>query len=179
MRLARASDAMASDHAWREVISVRTLGRAQKTLLIVDDHARPRCAMSKILREAGFAVLEANNGAEGLRLAEHHAPDGILLDLAIPGRSGLEVLKQLKRRDPSRDIRVVFAGAYALVVLGDLSLAADDRLQKPLDLPDLLAKVLRVVSDTPTAAGTGPNSARLHPERGNATPEAGERVPLY
>jgi CheY-like chemotaxis protein len=79
---------------------MRTVGRAQKTLLIVDDHARLRCAMSEILREAGFAVLETDNGAEGLRLAALHDPDGILLDLAMPGRSGLEVLKKLKHRNP-------------------------------------------------------------------------------
>lgn len=98
----------------------------------------------------------------------------------MPGRSALEVLTELKQRDPSRDIWVVFAGAYALVVPGDLSLAAGDPLQKPLDLPDLLAKVLRVVSDTPTiTAGTESTSARLHSKGGNATAPAGERVPLY
>jgi len=84
---------------------MRTVGRAQKTLLIVDGHDRLRCAIAHILSEAGYAVLEAASGAEGLRLAERHAPDGVLVDLAMPGRSGLEVLKELKQRDPTRDIR--------------------------------------------------------------------------
>ncbi len=147
------------------MISMRTVGRAQKTLLIVDDHARLRCAMSEILREAGFAVLETDNGAEGLRLAALHDPDGILLDLAMSGRSGLEVLKKLKHRNPSRDIRVFFAGAYALAVLGDLRLCADDQLQKPFDLAGLLAKAQRLVLDAPTAAAadqTAPGRAQRY-----------------
>jgi CheY-like chemotaxis protein len=79
----------------------------------------------------GCAVLEAASGAEGLRLAERHAPDGVLVDLAMPGRSGLEVLNELNQRDPIRDIRVVFASAYLLAVLADLAQGADDPLHKP------------------------------------------------
>jgi len=146
---------------------MRTVGRAQKILLIVDGHARLRRAIADILRAAGYAVLEAASGAEGLRLAERRAPDGVLVDLAMPGRSGLEVLKELKQRDPTRDIRVVFASVYALAVLGDLAQGADDRLHKPFDLADLLAKVQRVVLDFPTATDIGPNSVRPRPERGD------------
>jgi CheY-like chemotaxis protein len=77
-------------------------GTSPKTLLIVDEHARLRCAIADIVSEAGYAVLEAASGAEGLRVAERHAPDGVLVDLAMPGRSGLEVLTELKQRDPTR-----------------------------------------------------------------------------
>jgi CheY-like chemotaxis protein len=115
---------------------MRTVGRAQKTVLIVDERASLRSAIAAILREAGYAVLEAANGAEGLRLAERHAPEGVLVDLAMPGCSGLEVLKELKQRDPTRDTRVVFASAYALAVLGDLAQGADDPLHMPFDLAD-------------------------------------------
>src|SRR5438105_1832449 len=125
---------------------MKTMGRAQKTLLIVDEHAGLRSTIAAILRESGYAVLEAASGADGLRLAERHAPDGVLLDLATPRRSGLEVLKKLKQRHPSRDIRVVFAGAYALAVIGDLIHGADDPLQKPLDLAKLLAQAQRLLA---------------------------------
>src|SRR6266508_3140605 len=93
MRLAQRGGAPASERAWPGVIFMRTVGRAQKTLLIVDEHARLRSAIAAILREAGYAVLEAASGAEGLRLAERYAPQGVLVDLATPGRSGLEVLE--------------------------------------------------------------------------------------
>jgi CheY-like chemotaxis protein len=91
----------------------------------------------------------------------------------------LEVLKELQQRDPTRDIRVVFASAYALAVLGDLAQGADDPLHKPFDLADLVAKVQLVVLDFPTAADTGPNSVQPRPERGDPTALRGDRGSLH
>ncbi len=131
---------------------MRTAGRGQKTLLVVDDDASLRGAIADILRETGYDVLEAASGTEGLHLAERHAPDAILLDLAMPGRSGLEVLKELNQREPTRDIPVVIASAYALALLGDHPRGADGVIQKPFDLAELLARVQRVASGKPAAA---------------------------
>jgi CheY-like chemotaxis protein len=113
---------------------MRTVGQNPKTVLIVDGHPRRRSAIADILREAGCAVLEAASRAEGLRLAECH-PDSVLVDLAMPGRSGLEVLRELKQRDPTHDIPVVFASSYALAVLGDLAQGTDDPLHNPSICP--------------------------------------------
>jgi len=77
----------------------------------------PACREAWNLNGAGR--LEAVSGAEGLRLAKCHAPHTILLDLTMPGRSGLKVLEELSRRKPTRDMPVVIANAYALVLLGD------------------------------------------------------------
>jgi CheY-like chemotaxis protein len=145
-------------HGGGRVISMKTVEQSQKTVLLVDGHARLRRKIGDVLREAGYAVQEAASAADGLRMAERHQPDGVLVDLAMPGRPGLELLEELRQRDPTRDIRVIFASPYALAVLGDLAQGTDQPLHKPFDLADMLAKVQRVVLDFPTAADTEPSS---------------------
>jgi DNA-binding response OmpR family regulator len=61
--------------------------------------------MAELLVSEGFAVLGAADGERGLRLAQERSPDVILLDLALPGRCGPEVLNVLKERHPTRGSR--------------------------------------------------------------------------
>lgn len=68
-----------------------------KTVLIVDDDAPSVRLFRVLLEEAGFRVLEARNGLEGLRLAVEHRPDLIVTDIRLPLVSGLEVIRQLRR----------------------------------------------------------------------------------
>jgi CheY-like chemotaxis protein len=93
-------------------------------------------------------VVEASDGVRCLKLAQQRSPDVILLDLALPGRSGLEVLTVLKEQQPTREIPIIIVSAYALLLLRDGLRRADGMIQKPFDLADLLAKVREAVDRT-------------------------------
>ncbi len=97
--------------------------------------------MTELLVDEGYAVAEASNGQIGLELAEQLQPAVIVLDLALPGRSGLEVLQELKARRPTHEIPVLVVSAYALLLLGKDARRADGVIQKPFDLAELLARV--------------------------------------
>jgi two-component system response regulator (stage 0 sporulation protein F) len=125
----------------------------QPLVLIIDDDVWIRSVMTEILVAEGYAVAEATDGQAGLELAEQLQPAVIVLDLALPGRSGLEVLRELKDRQPTQDIPVLVVSAYALLLLGKDARHADGVLQKPFDVAELLAYVEH-------AANTGTRRAR-------------------
>ncbi len=110
-------------------------------LLVVEDEPRVRSFVRRGLQEAGFAVDECASGHDALRLAKSHAYDAIVLDLRIPGRSGLEVLGELRREHRCVPVLVV----TALGDVGDrvrgLDAGADDYLVKPFAFTELLARL--------------------------------------
>jgi DNA-binding NtrC family response regulator len=82
-------------------------------ILIVDDEPVLQDVLSTLLRREGFQVVQALTGAEALRQAEEQDVDLVLLDLMLPDRPGMEVLKELKARDP--EVVVVVITAYSSV----------------------------------------------------------------
>ncbi len=110
----------------------------QPLVLVVDDDEWIRSIITEMLVAEGYAVSQARNGATALELAERLQPSIILLDLALPGRSGLEVLQELKDRRPTYDIPVLVVSAYAMLLLGKDARRADGVIQKPFDLAKLL-----------------------------------------
>ncbi len=72
------------------------LATSSKTVMIVEDEPDVLAIYSQVLKEAGYNVVEATNGIEGLRLARSVAWDLMLLDIMIPGEDGIHVLKTLK-----------------------------------------------------------------------------------
>jgi two-component system response regulator PilR (NtrC family) len=82
-------------------------------ILILDDEPVLQDVLGTLLRREGFQVLQATTAAEGLRIAEDQDLDLVLLDLMLPDRAGLDVLKELKTRDP--EIVVVVITAYSSV----------------------------------------------------------------
>ena len=82
-------------------------------ILIIDDEPVMQDILATLLRREGFAVLQATTGEQGLRLADEQEVDLVLLDLMLPDRHGLEVLAELKKRDP--EIVVVVITAFSSV----------------------------------------------------------------
>ncbi len=82
-------------------------------ILIIDDEPVLQDVLGTLLRREGFEVVQAGTAAEGLRLVEEQETDLVLLDLMLPDRPGLEVLKELKKRDP--ELVVVVITAYSSV----------------------------------------------------------------
>ena len=79
-----------------------------KIILFIDDNPVDRTLMDRLLRNHGFQVLLAPNAEDGLDLAKDKAPDLILLDILLPGISGIEVCKKLKNNPITKAIPVIF-----------------------------------------------------------------------
>lgn len=85
----------------------------KKTILLVEDSKVQKLAGEKILNRAGYLVLMACDGEEGLRLARESGPDLVLLDLRLPGIEGEEVLYDLKRHKLTQQIPVIIVSDLA------------------------------------------------------------------
>lgn len=123
-----------------------TVAEAPKTILIVDDVPMVRSAITDVLEHAGYTVVSGRDAAEGLRLARECSPAVILLDLALPKQSGLDVLDELKSSLETRSIPVILVSAYAHLLSGSDARCAAGVIQKPFNVTDLLTQVERAVS---------------------------------
>jgi CheY-like chemotaxis protein len=125
--------------------TVRMADADRPVALVVDDDPDTRRRIALLLAGAGWSVRQARDGEQALLLAREHVPEVILLDLALPGVSGLEVLRTLKSW-PDQPTRVVVVSFYAgLMRLADLRLA-DGAVRKPFGAADLLAEVGRTTA---------------------------------
>src|SRR6266496_5924791 len=118
----------------------------QRIVLIIEDDPWTRTITTALLAGEGFAVVEAKNGEEGLNLAREHAPDAVLLDLALPTKSGLEVLRELKSDDSTGDIPVIVVSAYGTLMNAQDAHQAAGVIQKPFDYDDLVGQVERATA---------------------------------
>src|ERR1039458_9577054 len=83
------------------------------SILVIDDEAGIRESLEVLLTLEGYGVKMANDGEQGLRMLELENFDLVLLDLALPGQSGLELLPQIKERQP--ELPVIMITAYGTV----------------------------------------------------------------
>lgn len=118
----------------------------QKTVLVIEDDPWTRTITTALLAGEGFAVVEAKNGEEGLQQAQAHTPDAILLDLALPTKSGLDVLRELKADPSTREIPVIVVSAYATLMNETDVRHAVCVIQKPFDYDDLVSRVEKAIS---------------------------------
>ena len=110
-------------------------------LLVVDDEPQILQMISGILRDEGFEVITAPDGEAALKLVGEEAPDLVLLDIALPGLDGLEVLQELKRHYPF--LPVVIISAYGSVenAVKATRLGAYDFIEKPPHADKILLTV--------------------------------------
>jgi DNA-binding response OmpR family regulator len=110
-------------------------------LLLIEDYPPLRQSVATGLGEAGYAVDVAADGNEGWWYLERNPYDLVLLDLMLPGRSGLEVLRRLRERDQRTHVLIMTARDGVDDRVAGLDTGADDYLVKPFALPELLARV--------------------------------------
>ncbi len=113
-------------------------------ILIVEDDDGIRETLKYHLSTAGYAVSEARDGAVGLRLARTTRPDLILLDLMLPGMSGIEFCRALRRSSRVPIIMVTAKDSEVDKIVG-LELGADDYVTKPFSVREVLARVNAVI----------------------------------
>lgn len=113
---------------------------APKTILICEDDHNLRQLVRAVLGER-YRFLEAEDGHEALELALRARPDLIILDLMMPGRSGLEVLGDLREKLPNGHTRVIVMSAWGHADEAALSAGADRFVPKPFEADELTAIV--------------------------------------
>jgi two-component system phosphate regulon response regulator PhoB len=119
----------------------------KQQILIIEDEEDIRELVRYNLEREGFRVCEAESGEEGLGLIKKKQPDLILLDLMLPGKDGLDICRELKRKDGACDIPIVMMtarGEESDIVTG-LELGAEDYIVKPFSPKVLTARVKAVL----------------------------------
>lgn len=114
---------------------------APRTLLNVDDNVMLRYAKSRVLRQAGYEVLEAGTGEEALQLAASRQPSLIVLDVNLPGIDGLEVCRRIKQDMATAHMMVLHVTAEERYKLACLDGGGDACLIEPMDPSELVATV--------------------------------------
>jgi DNA-binding response OmpR family regulator len=115
-----------------------------KTILICEDDQNLRQLVRAVLGDR-YRFLEAHDGDEALELALRARPDLIILDLMMPGKSGLDVLDQLRAELPSGKTRVIVMSAWGHADEAALSAGADRFVPKPFEADELAAIVKDVL----------------------------------
>jgi two-component system OmpR family response regulator len=113
-------------------------------LLVVEDEEDLRRSLEQALREEGYAVDSASEGADALYLADTWNYDAILLDIMLPGLDGLEILRRLREKKKVPVLLLTALDGFGDRVRG-LDLGADDYLVKPFDLGELMARVRALI----------------------------------
>ena len=114
------------------------------TILIVDDEPQIRRVMRATLTSRGYTVIEARNGDEALVLLQREGPDMILLDVNMPGRSGLEICRDIRQSNDIPIIMLTVRNAERDKVQA-LDAGADDYVVKPFGAEELVARIRRAL----------------------------------
>ena len=117
-------------------------------ILVIDDEAEIRESLATLLELEGYHVELAANATEGLRKAEAGSYDLILLDLMMPDRSGMEVLKDFRERDSETPIFMITAYGSVEVAVDALKSGANDYFSKPWDNEKLLIEIDRMIASS-------------------------------
>lgn len=109
------------------------------SLLIVDDDDTLRERLARAFRERGFEVQTAGDYEGGLRIARADSPEMAIVDLRMPGRSGLELVRDLHELDPQTRVLVLTGYGSIATAIEAMRLGAMNYLPKPADVDDILA----------------------------------------
>ena len=118
------------------------------TILVVEDAPANIKLVTMLLEKDGYQVLQAETGTEGVKLAQLHIPDLILMDIQLPDMDGLTAVKLLKQDQVTRHIKMVALTAFAMK--GDerkmLDNGCDGYIAKPIRYQNFLEEVRRVLA---------------------------------
>ncbi|MEY4667248.1 MAG: hypothetical protein RIQ87_1028 [Chloroflexota bacterium] len=116
----------------------------RQSILVVDDEPVIRTSVAEALASEGYTVLEASDGASGLAAFREGRPDLVILDIMMPGLSGVEVCRLIRAESKTPIILLTARDAELDKVLG-LEVGADDYVTKPFSLRELSARVRAVL----------------------------------
>jgi len=151
------------------------MSAAQPQILLVEDEPAQREILAYNLESEGFDVRRAENGEEAILLVAEALPDLIILDWMMPLLSGIEVCRQLKTREDTRNIPVIMSEEVDTV--RGLETGADDYVVKPYSMRELMARVrtqLRRVRPASSGAALSYADITLDTERHRVNRAANE-----
>jgi DNA-binding response OmpR family regulator len=157
----------------------------RRRLLVVEDDATLGQALSFNLVREGYEVSLAGTGPEALEAVRHRRPDLVLLDVMLPGMSGVEVLRVMRQEGIQTPVIIVSAKTDELDRVVGLKVGADDYVTKPFSRPELLARIEAVLrrgrrapeADEPLEEALEFDGLRIDPARRQVT-LAGEPLHL-
>ena len=120
----------------------------KEKILIVDDEKLVRWTLRQKCAEIGYETVEAENGAQALQLAQAEFPDIILLDVRMPGLSGIEVLEQIKQAGHNPAVIMITAAPQLEDVKAALKMGAYDFVSKPLNFEELAVTIENAAETT-------------------------------
>jgi two-component system, OmpR family, response regulator len=144
------------------------------SVLLIDDDAELSKLLEEYLQSEQLRLDSAHDGPSGLAKALSNQYAAVILDVMLPGMSGLDVLKQLRQKSGVPVLMLTARGSELDRILG-LELGADDYLPKPFNPRELVARLRAVLRRTTTAAAGGPAhpihvaDVELHPESRSVT----------
>ena len=128
-----------------------------KTILLVEDESAIREMVSLALERAGFTVWQAEDGAQAEKLLVDVMPDLMLLDWMMPGISGIELARRLRRDEVTRDIPIIMLTARTEEedTIRGLESGVDDYMTKPFSPRELIARINALLRRTSPAQADG------------------------
>jgi CheY-like chemotaxis protein len=136
--------------------STRPIAEGVKTapvakILLVEDNEMNRDMLSRRLQRKGYEVVLAEDGGQGVSMAQKETPDVILLDMSLPVIDGWTAARELKAGATTRAIPIIALTAHAMSGDREKALAAgcDDYDTKPVELPRLLGKIEMLLDKKP------------------------------
>ena len=113
----------------------------KEKILIIEDDKALREGLSLNFKLQKYEVITASNGIDGMQMAFDCKPDLIVLDMMLPGWSGMDILTELREKHEDVPVLILSARDQTRHKIKGLSLGADDYVTKPFELPELLARV--------------------------------------
>jgi DNA-binding response OmpR family regulator len=116
-------------------------------ILAVEDEEDYRALLEHILGEAGYTVVTAPNGEEGLEAFHRESPDLVLLDVNLPDMDGFDICKEIRKEGPRKNVPVLFCTIRSSVarVAEGLKSGGTDYVVKPFQVDDLLERVAKAL----------------------------------
>jgi DNA-binding response OmpR family regulator len=111
------------------------------TILVIEDDARIIKTLQRLFSSEGYEIRSATNGREGLDMFSSALPEAVVLDLMLPGMSGRDICRQMKRSSPDTPVVILSAIAEVADKVLLLELGAEDYVTKPFSPRELLARV--------------------------------------
>jgi CheY-like chemotaxis protein len=125
----------------------RRNARPGTRMLVIDDSATIVALLSRMLRQNGYTVLEAEDAEKGLEIARSESPELIFLDIVLPGMDGFAALRQLRRDPLTRDVPIIMISGneQATEQFYVHRIGADDFMKKPFARAEVFARIERLL----------------------------------